>query len=257
MPSGIGHNSQFCLILLLSRNDNIKMVRFASDISPGAPRSNGRRDVPWTFARHILFPFCGLTFFCLITGNFMLAGNVPVRTASPQQTSGSDSGPLPCTALDKETTVAKKSAKHKKKDLPRPQLHPGLSCLELRWPPLAVQERLQEFVRAQNWRVGDEDVSESTWTFSRELSPEELLEFASPDPALEPVHWKSGKALVLIVTTDLGEGLTRVTVSGQFEGFGRTDDKFAMQRASWKLNSNGNLESLLINVLQRKSRADH
>ena len=113
-----------------------------------------------------------------------------------------------------------------------------------------MQERLQAFIRDQKWRVGDEEISDSLWIFSRELNREELLALAKPDPATEKVNWARGKAAVQIRTIDLENGFTRAIVSAHFEGFGEPEDKFAMQRASWKLISTGRLEALLVSALR-------
>jgi hypothetical protein len=89
------------------------------------------------------------------------------------------------------------------------------------------------------------------------LTKEDLLNYAKPDGAAEHVKWRSGKVIVLVKTADLADGYARAIVSAYFEGFGESDDAFAMQRASWMLHSNGNLEAALIGGLQAHNRAAH
>jgi len=89
------------------------------------------------------------------------------------------------------------------------------------------------------------------------LSKEELLDYATPDPANERVEWRSGKAVVLVKTADLRDGYARTIVTAHFEGFGEPQDTFAMKRESWTLRSNGKLEATLTSALEAHNRAHH
>jgi len=149
--------------------------------------------------------------------------------------------------------AAKKPAKPKRHPEPRTDL--ANACLEVRSTSLGVQEHLQSYVRRQRWHVGDEDVTESLWNFSLELTPEDLLNYAKLDSTTQRIDWKSGKASVRVTTAEIGDGYTRTTVSASFEGFGNPEDKFALQRVSWKLASSGRLEAALISALQEHSAA--
>ena len=126
------------------------------------------------------------------------------------------------------------------------------SCLEIAAGTLEVQERLQTIVRENRWNLSEEDTDESSWTFSVQLTKDELVADTKPDSAAEQVQWTGGKASVFVQTADLPDGYTRLTIKSRFDGFGESEDKFAPERALWKLKSNGRLEASLIDALRAR-----
>src|ERR1700676_2686164 len=122
-------------------------------------------------------------------------------------------------------------------------------CLEIRYPALMIQERLQKYVRAQRWNISDEQTSEDTWTFSLMLSKDQLSSYTKP-LVLPKIAWHGGKASIQLRTSELPDGYTRAVISARFDGYGDAEDQFAVQRASWPLSSNGTLESDLLSALQ-------
>lgn len=126
------------------------------------------------------------------------------------------------------------------------------ACLEIAANSLDVQERLQALVRETRWTVSDEDTDPFFWTFSVQVTKDELVADTQPEPAAEQVDWTGGKARVMVQTSELPGGYTRLTVSANFDGLGESEDKFAPQRASWKLKSNGRLEAGLIAELRKR-----
>jgi hypothetical protein len=93
-------------------------------------------------------------------------------------------------------------------------------------------------------------------SFSVALGKEELLGYTTLDSTTKRVEWRSGKAVVLVRSTDLNGGYTRTIVTAHFEGFGVAEDSFAMKRESWTLSSNGRLEAMLTDALQSHFRGD-
>jgi hypothetical protein len=180
-----------------------------------------------------------------------------ILPCSAQQILSGASGVRSCKSLDSRTSAGKKSTKQKKKNAGVEETGSGAGCLEVHSTTLDVQEHLQAFVREQKWRVGDEEIGETFLSFSVALSKEELLGYTTPDTTAKRVEWRSGKAVVLVKTSDLSDGYTRTIVSAHFEGFGDPDDSFAMKRASWTLNSSGRLEATLTSALQLHYRSDH
>jgi hypothetical protein len=184
----------------------------------------------------------GLSAAAVLLGVWVVTGPVWGRQGSAQSSG---------TSVRACKGVVDKNAKKKKKGA-QTERAAGGACLEIHAPALEVQERLQALVRELRWRVGDEEISESLWTFSIGLTAEELLGYAKPDSTMERMEWRSGKALVLVRTTELGDGYTRTVVSTHFEGYGELNDALATQRTSWVLGSNGKLEAGLISGLQAR-----
>jgi hypothetical protein len=122
-------------------------------------------------------------------------------------------------------------------------------CLEIRYPALMIQERLQKYVRAQRWNISDEQTSEDTWTFSLMLSKDQLSSYTKP-LVLPKIAWHGGKASIQLRTSELPDGYTRAVISARFDGYGDAEDQFAVQHESWPLSSNGTLESHLLSALK-------
>jgi hypothetical protein len=184
----------------------------------------------------------------------LLGGWFVAEPASARQSSEQGAHPSVRACKGEDGKGAEK-ARGKKKKGAQGEVDSGSACLEIHSPTLDVQEQLQALVRELRWRVGDEEISESLWNFSMELTAEELLGYAKPDATKERMEWRSGKAVVLVKTAELGEGYTRVIVSAQFEGYGELNDALATKRTSWALGSNGKLEARLISGLQARFSA--
>jgi hypothetical protein len=173
-----------------------------------------------------------------------------------QQSSNSGAIVRPCKPTEEEAKAQKKPLKRSKKARQAAE-DPASACLELHASSLDVQEFLQAFVRKQNWRVGDEEIGESFWSFSMALNDEALLGYANGDSLTERVQWRGGKGVVLVKAAELSDGFTRATVSARFKGFGESEDAFAVKRASWPLASNGKLEAFLVAALETHFHPKH
>ena len=188
----------------------------------------------------------------LFLGVFVLTAR-----GSAQQSLAPEVGVRPCAPGSQEADGEQKPAKTKKKNAGQAKTNSGVACLEVHFSSLDVQEHVQAFVRTQKWHVGDEQIGEAFLSFSMALTKDDLLGYTTPDAAVAHVQWRSGKVVVLVKTADLADGYARTIVSAHFEGFGESDDVFAMQRASWTLLSNGKLEAMLISGLRAHYRTDH
>lgn len=177
-------------------------------------------------------------------------------SVSARQSADAPAGVRACNAQETDAGGGKKPV-NRKKGKGQTETNMGEACVEVHSASLDVQEQLQAFVRKQKWRAGEEEIGESFWSFSMALSKEELLDYATPDPANERVEWRSGKAVVLVKTADLRDGYARTIVTAHFEGFGEPQDTFAMKRESWTLRSNGKLEATLTSALEAHNRAHH
>jgi hypothetical protein len=210
-----------------------------------------------TTARTRLFPHYGTGISRYIVVQLLLIIFVLLLPVSAQQSPVRDLAARPCKILGQEAPAKEKPAKREQKNAQQAETDSGKACLEVHSSSLEAQEHLQAFVREQRWPTGDEDISEVLWAFRMELSKQQLLSYTKLDAATERVNWRGGKASAVIQTTELSDGYTRTVVSAYFEGFGESEDKFAMKRASWKLTSNGRLEATLIGALQAHVRAKH
>lgn len=132
----------------------------------------------------------------------------------------------------------------------------GAACLEVRESSLAIQESLQKFVREQRWEIGEEQISEDTWTFARYLKKTEVSEYTQPWKGT-PIDWRSARMKINVRTTELPDGYTRTVVISRVQGYGDLEDQFATKRESWILQSNGTLESGLTAVLSRQLENSH
>jgi hypothetical protein len=140
----------------------------------------------------------------------------------------------------------KKLRKHAKED---PQVK-GAACIELAFSPLEIQEYLQSYVRSQQWKFGEEHLTEDSWTFSRELGKDELLSFTNKNANLARVNWSGGTALVQVSTVQVAEGFARTVIRASFRGYGQNADQFAQQREYWELESSNNLETSIRSALE-------
>jgi hypothetical protein len=173
---------------------------------------------------------------------------LPGPTALPNQSTSARGVTRAC-AVGWDGTgpkTKKKLRKHAKED---PQ-NKGAACIELAFSPLEIQEYLQSYVRSQQWKFGEEHLTEDSWTFSRELGKDELLSFTNKNENLARVNWSGGTALVHVSTVQVAEGFARTVIRASFHGYGQNADQFAQQREYWELESNGNLETSIRSALE-------
>ncbi len=177
----------------------------------------------------------------------ILVAQAPTAPATP---SGMTTLTRPCTANPVlASPKSKKGGSHKPKQALPPE--PAPLCIEAKGEPLEIQEFLQGMVREQLWRIGENHASEDMWSFIRYLNADELERFADTKVLIEPVDFTSGKAAVIIRTTDLGAGFSRVQISAKILGEGRSTEKAMAQPGSeWPLNSKGVLEQELVTALR-------
>jgi len=123
-------------------------------------------------------------------------------------------------------------------------------CIELAYPQLDIQEFLQARARKEQWKIFQERVSEETWSFSIELSKEELLKSTNDSRLNGRVEWTKGIALVTVNTFPLPDGFSRTIIRASFRGYAKAVDQFLVEREYWELESNHNFESTMITALQ-------
>lgn len=146
------------------------------------------------------------------------------------------------------------SATHKKKSRQKGSKKGALqgsgACVELAFSTLQIQEYLQAYARAQQWKLGPDQISEDSWTFSLDLERDELLRETAEEARNKGVEWTGGTVRVHVNTAQLPDGYTRTTVRAIFRGYGRNLDQFAVQKEYWELQSNNNLENSIVSALQ-------
>jgi hypothetical protein len=117
--------------------------------------------------------------------------------------------------------------------------------------PIEIQEFLQSVARDLKWRIGDNHASEVSWTFVRYLNDDELAKYSDTKVLVEPVVFTSGKAAIIVRTTELSEGFARVQIATHIQGDGKSTDQISAQPGtSWPLGSKGVLEGELLSALQ-------
>ncbi len=214
---------------------------------PSLPNLAGRRVMGIVDTIGFQRPFFVFTLsFVLI-----LADLLPYATVSAAQDAGPGPAIRSCGHIDEEATASK--VQKRKKNAPKSAQLPFIpSCLEIHALPLVVQEKLQQFVRQQNWAIFDEEINEVLWSFSLPLKKEELLAYGNPPAGTDRISWDRGRAVVLVRTISLSDGYSRTTIAAQLTGFGDSDDRFAMQRSFWEWSSNGRLEAKLAGELRTR-----
>jgi hypothetical protein len=187
--------------------------------------------------------FIGLFFF-----GAALAAQPQTAPATPM---GATIASRPCSANPVLAAGEKKKGSHNSKH-PLPAQAPP-ACIEVKGEGLEIQELLQDTAREQAWRIGENRVSDDTWSYVRYFGPDELEKYADTKVLIEPVQFTGGKAAVTLRTTDIGEGYARVQIMVQFQGEGKSSDKVLGQPGSmWTLNSKGVLEQELVTALQTR-----
>jgi hypothetical protein len=178
---------------------------------------------------------------------------MPESVAAPNQSTPPSAAARPCEeGWDSVGAHAKKRRPKKAKGIPQ---NKTAACIELTVPQLEIQEYLQSYVRSQEWKIGEEHLTEDSWTFSRELSKDELLGATSKDTSTAKVKWTGGVAFVHIGTVQVTDGFARTVIRASFRGYGQNADQFAQQREYRELESNGNLESSISSALQAHFKA--
>jgi hypothetical protein len=160
----------------------------------------------------------------------------------------------PCSSsssLPPDSKGAKESSKTKFAGTPVPPP----ACLEVKGNPIEVQEFLQALIRDQKWRIGQEQTSANSWSFVRNLEPEELVRFAHTEILGGSIVWTEGKAAVQVATAGATDGFTRVQIAAKVLGKGNTKERFARPTDFWPLVSKGTLESGMIAALEDHFKA--
>lgn len=186
----------------------------------------------------------------------LLLFSLLVASASVSQVPSGEHLTRPCEAIAPERTEPRKAREGKKKGGTKESLPPAPKCVEAQMSALDVQEYFQKFVRLQQWSVKEHQASEETWTFTVLLDKEKLATYAKLFVAPR-IHFRGGKGLVLVRTTEKNDGYTQVFINATFNGFGESDDMLATRRDVWPLQSNGNLESELIHAIELHAQSLH
>jgi hypothetical protein len=124
------------------------------------------------------------------------------------------------------------------------------ACIELAFSTLDIQEHLQSYARAQQWKITGDQMTEDSWTFSLELDKEELLRDVTEESKSKRVEWTGGTVHVHVNTAQLPDGYARTIIRANFRGYGRNMDQFAMHQEYWELDSNSNFENSIVAVLR-------
>ena len=157
----------------------------------------------------------------------------------------------PCSANPVLTPSGKKKGTHEPKHPLPPE--PAPTCIEVKGEGIEIQELLQKKAREQAWRIGENQVSDDTWSYVRYLDPDQLEKYADTKVLIEPIQFTSGKAAVTVRTAEIGEGYVRVQIIVHLQGEGKSTDKVLGQPGSvWTLNSKGVLEQELVTALQTR-----
>ena len=190
-----------------------------------------------------------LIFFLFLAAAHVLARNHELAQIKEESTKGGAPPPSrPCqSASHAGKTKRTKKPDKERQTAPEVAVEPG--CLEALATAIEVQEYLQGYVRQQRWAIANERVAEDSWTFYVQLDSEEIPKYAKPETGEERVVWTGGQAYVRVETGELTDGFTRLHVKVLVEGYGQNHDRFAPQRRSWELPSNGALEANLTAAL--------
>lgn len=154
----------------------------------------------------------------------------------------------PCADSWNDSSLNKK--KNRQKGSKKGAFQGAGACIELAFSTLDIQEYLQSRARAEQWKIGGDQISEDSWTFSRDLEKDELLRDTTEEARNKRVEWTSGTVRVHVNTALLPDGYTRTIVRASFRGYGRGADQFAAQKAYWDLESNSSFENSMVSALQ-------
>jgi hypothetical protein len=124
------------------------------------------------------------------------------------------------------------------------------ACIELAFSTFGIQEYLQTYARAQQWKITGDQMNEDSWTFSLQLDKDELLRDTTEESKSKRVEWTGGSVRVHVNTAHLPDGYARTIIRASFRGYGRNVDQFAMQKEYWELDSNNNFENSIVSALR-------
>jgi hypothetical protein len=155
----------------------------------------------------------------------------------------------PCAATWNAPPADPKKKQPTRKPKQEIQADPGV-CIELAYPQLDIQEFLQARARKEQWKIFEERVTEETWSFSIELTKEELLKSTADSKLAGRVEWTKGIALVTVTTFPLPDGFSRTIIRAGFRGYAKAVDQFLAEREYWELESNHTLEGTMIAALE-------
>jgi hypothetical protein len=154
--------------------------------------------------------------------------------------------PCPDSWNDSGPNARKSRPKNSKREV-RPEAG---ACVELAVSALEIQEYLQSHARDEQWKITGDQMTEDSWTFSLDLSREDLLRDTTEDAKKKRVDWDAGTVRVYVNSARLPDGYTRTIIRANFRGYGRNEDQFAMKREYWELESNNNFENSLVSALR-------
>jgi hypothetical protein len=202
------------------------------------------------------FEMCRLQFLDTLKQmmfHFLFSLLLSASVAVPHQNTGASDVARPCAEGWDSAGLGtkKKPPKHAKGE---PQNKPG-ACIELSFPPLEIQEYLQSYARSQQWKISQQQVTEDSWTITRELSKEELLGATKRNSGTARVTWTAGVVHLHISTAQATEGFARTLIRASFRGYGQNADQFALPREYWDLESNNNLETSITSALEAHFKA--
>jgi hypothetical protein len=181
----------------------------------------------------MILPFTGALIWLLATP--AQQGPAPKPVVRPCADSWNDSG----------ASSKKSRPKRSKKDV-RPETG---TCVELAFSALEIQEYLQSHAREEQWKMTGDQMTEDSWTFSRELGKEDLLRNITDDSKKKRVDWNAGTVRVHVNSVRLPDGYTRTIIRASFRGYGRGEDQFAVKQEYWELESNKNFENSMVSAL--------
>jgi len=196
----------------------------------------------------------GFFFLALVFMVSICVRAAQTQTAPSASASAASSNSRPCSA--NPVLAPSNKGKHAQKSKHPLPSEPAPACLEVKGEGIEVQEFLQSAAREQQWRVAENHASEDTWAFVRYFNPDELSKYADTNVLNEAVKFTSGKAAVLVRTSDLENGFVRVQVTAHFQGNGKSTDKVWAQPGNvWPLNSKGALEQEILKPLQSEYKS--
>jgi hypothetical protein len=168
--------------------------------------------------------------------------------ASAQQSTAAKSAVRPC--ADSWNERGPNTKKNRPKSSTKKMHQENGACIELRFSTLETQEYLQSYARAQQWKIGGEQMTEDSWTFSLEVDKDQLLRDTTEDSRNKRVEWTGGNVWVHVNSAQLPDGYARTIVRASFRGYGRSADQFAVQKEYWELDSNNDFENSIVSALR-------
>lgn len=179
----------------------------------------------------------------LLLGALAWFSTTPARQSPPSK-------PLVRACADSWNDSGSNTKKNRPKSSKNQPAKAAGACVELAFTTLDIQEHLQSYARAQQWKITGDQMTEDSWTFSLELDKEELLRDITEESKSKRVEWTGGTVHVHVNTAQLPDGYARTIIRAYFRGYGRNMDQFAMHQEYWELDSNSNFENSIVAVLR-------